>query len=291
MISIDNLSFNRANLKPFSYALCGALMLTIAASLVACGKKEIKAGQALVRVNGEEITMLQINDELSQAGISAEEQAVATKQLLESLIDRQLITAEAVRNKIDRTPEIMQAIERAKTEIIAQAYLERIAAKIDKPSMAEINDYYQKHPEYFAQRKQFDMQQLIISTRDLSVELKAIIDAAKSLDTIAAWLDDHNIRYARGQFSRNSIDLPEQMISKLKDMKKGQLFIVSEGANSLLNAISDIKDSPVTVTNAVPQIEQYLINKKSREMADAEIAHLRSLAKIEYLNAPVLTAR
>lgn len=273
------------NIVPFTRMLCVALLLVAAAGLSACGNKEKKAGQALVRVNGEEITVLQINDELRRAGVKADQQNTATKQLLESLIDRQLILAEAMRNKIDRTPEVMQAIERAKAQIIAQAYLKSIVSKIDKPSTAEINDYFQKHPEYFTQRKQYDIQQLVIATKDTSNELKTAIDSAKSLNEVAAWLDGHNVRYARGQLSRSTTDLPEQAIAKLKEMQKGELFIFNEGENSMINAITAIKDSPVTVKNAAPQIEQYLINKKTKEAADAEITLLRSMAKIEYLNA------
>jgi len=291
LIYSDMSSFMKAN-NPVSLkrVLCGALVLVAAIGLSGCGSKEKKAGQALVRVNGEEITVLQINDELNRAGVKAEQQEAATKQLLESLIDRQLIMAEAKRNKIDRTPEVAQAIERAKAQIIAQAYLQSIVTKIARPSIAEIDDYFQKHPEYFTQRKQFDMQQIAIATKDFSSELKLAVDSAKSLDEVAAWLDRHNVRYARGQLSRSTADLPEQMVAKLKEMKKGQLFIVNEGENSMLNSIIEIKDSPVTAKNAAPQIEQYLINKKTKEAADAEIKHLRSSAKIEYLNAPAPVA-
>lgn len=269
----------------FRRVLCCALVLT-AVGLSACGSKEKKAGQALVRVNGVEITVLQLNDELKRAGVKAEQQETATKQLLESLIDRQLVAAEAMRNQIDRTPEVMQAVEHAKAQIIAQAYLKSIVTKIAKPSVAEIDDYFQKHPEYFSQRKQFDIHQLAIATRDFSNELKSAIESAKTLDEVASWLDRHSVRYARGQLSRSSADLPEQMVAKLKEMKKGQLFIVNEGENSMVNSIINIKDSPVTASNAAAQIEQYLINRKTRETADAEIKHLRSSAKIEYLNAP-----
>ncbi len=267
-----------------------ALLLVTATSLAACGNKEKKSGQALARVNGEEITVLQINDELSRAEVPANQQQAATKQLLASLIDRQLITEEAMRNKIHRAPEVIQAIERAKANIIEQAYLESITSKIAKPSVAEINNYFQAHPEYFAERKQFDMQQVAIATRDINEELKSIVSSAKSLDVVVAWLNKHHVRYARNQLSRNSTDLPEQMVAKLKDMPKGQLFIFQEGENSLLNSIFDIKNSPVTLQFATPQIEQYLNNKKSREAVAAEISHLRSLAKIEYLNGPAPTA-
>lgn len=276
---------NANKTAPLKILLLGALVLMTAAGLSACGNKEKKSGQALVRVNGEEITMLQINDELKRAGVKAEQQEIATRQLLESLIDRQLIMAEAMRSKIDRTPEVVQAIERAKAQIIAQAYLKSIVGKISKPSSSEISDYFEKHPEYFSQRKQYDIQQLIIATKDFSTELKAAIDTAKSLDNVVAWLDNHSVRYARGKFSRNTSDLPEAMVAKLNDMKKGQLFIVNEAEKTLLNSITDIKNSPVSAKDAEPQIEQYLINKRTKETAEAEITHLRSSSKIEYLNA------
>jgi peptidyl-prolyl cis-trans isomerase C len=276
-------------LGPFWQVLCGILILLSAASLTACLNQEKSAGQALVRVNGEEITILQINDELSRADVPAEQQQAATKQLLESLIDRQLLTEEAMRNKIHRSPEVIQAIERAKAKIIEQAFLDSITSKIARPSTAEIKGYFEQHPEYFAERKQFDMQQLVIATRDISDELKSIINSAKSLDVIVAWLDKHHVRYVRGQLSRNSTDLPKQMLAKLKELQKGQLFMVQEGENSLINSIYGIKNSPVTLDIATPQIEQYLSAQKSREAVSTEIAHLRSLAKIEYLNTPVPT--
>ncbi len=280
------------NSAPCRRMLCGMLVLvTAVVGLSACGSKEKKAGQALVRVNGEEITALQINDELSRAGVKPGQQEAATKQLLESMIDRQLIMAEAMRNKIDRTPDVMKAIERAKAQIIAQAYLQSITSKTSKPSKAEIDDYYQKHPEYFTQRKQFDMKQLVLPTKDFSDRLKLVVDTAKSLDEIAAWLDGNGVRYARGQLSRSTTDMPPEMGAKLQALPKGQLFIVNEGQSSLINSLIDVKDSPVAAKDAAPQIEQYLINKKTKEIADAEITHLRSSAKIEYLNATPAAAQ
>lgn len=262
------------------------LLMLVVIGLSACGSKEKTAGQAVVRVNGEEITILQLNDEQKRAGDRAGKQDVESRQLLESLIDRQLLTEEGLRINIDRTPDVVQAIERAKAQIIADAYLESIVSKIPQPSQAEIDEYFQEHPEYFSQRMQYDMQQLIVASKDLSGDFKNVIGSAKNLDEVAAWLEGHNVHYARGQLSRNTTDLPEQIVAKLKEIKKGQLFIVNQGGNSLINSIIDIRNNFVTAEDAAPQIKQYLINKKSKDAVDAEVARLRSLAKIEYLNTP-----
>jgi peptidyl-prolyl cis-trans isomerase C len=271
--------------------LSAFLMLGCALGLAACGHKEESAGQSLVRVNGAEITVLQLNDELKRAGLKPEQQEANTKQLLESLIDRQLLYAEAIRNEIDRTAGVVQAIERAKKLIITQAYLKSLDAKISRPSIAEINDYYHKHPEYFAERKQFEVQQLVISTKDLSNELRLVVDSTKSLDGVVAWLDKHDVSYVRGQISRSTTDLPQQMVAKLRAMHKGQKFIVDEGENSMINLITNIKTNPIAANTAAPMIEQYLYNQKISRAEKAEIAHLRASAKIEYLKASSPTDR
>jgi len=286
LICADALPFMKIkNSVPCRRVLCGVLMVVAVAGLAACGSKDKKAGQSLVKVNGEEITVLQLNDELRRAGVQAGQQEAASKQLIESLIDREVILDEAMRNKIDRSPEVMQAIERAKAQIIAQAYLQSVTSKVAKPSKAEIDDYFQKHPEFFTKRMEFDLQQLVIANKNFSDELKLFIDSAKSLDEVAEWMDRHGVPYARGQVIRSTADLPQPAVAKLLELPKGQLFIVGEGDNRMLNIITAIKDSPVTATNAAPQIEQFLTNKKMKEAVEVEIAHLRSLAKIEYLNA------
>jgi EpsD family peptidyl-prolyl cis-trans isomerase len=277
---------------PSRRLLAAVLALCMVTALSACGKKEQKSGQALVSVNGEEITALQLNEELQRSGVQPAQQEAASKQLLEALIDRQLLQNEAARDKTDRDPKVVQAIERAKALIIAQAYMQKRVGVIARPSKSEVQAYFDKHPEFFSQRKQFDMRQLVIATKDMSDELKKAMDGAKSIDEVAAWLDTHQVKYTRNQVSRTTADLAPELGAKLLAMPKGQLFIIREGERSLLISIADVKDAPVTVEVAGPQIEQYLMNAKSKEAAAAEIARLRGAAKIEYFgkNAPPAAA-
>ncbi len=264
--------------------LCAALVLLMAAGLSACGNKEKKAGQALASVNGEEITVLQLNEELQRANVQAAQQEVASKQLLESLIDRQLLQNEAAKEKTDRDPKVMQAIERAKALIIAQAYMQKRIGTVARPTKEEVEDYFTKNPQFFTQRKQFDMRQLLLASSDMNEQVKAAMDSAKSLDEVATWLDTNKVKYARTQLSRTSADLAPELSVKLSSMPKGQLFIIREGDRTLLISLADIRDNPVTLAQAAPQIEQFLFNKKNKDAADAELKRLRATAKIEYLN-------
>ncbi|MYN29084.1 peptidyl-prolyl cis-trans isomerase, EpsD family [Duganella sp. CY42W] len=263
----------------------GMLLLSL---LAACGpKQKSEPGQAMASVNGEEITAMQLAEEMQRANVPAAQQAAAKKQLLESLIDRQVLQNAAVADKADRDPKVVQAIERAKAQIIAQAYLQKKVGTPSPPTKAEVADYYHKHPEFFAQRKQIAMNQLVFASADMSDKAKAVIDNAKSLDEVAAWFKDNNVKFAPAQITRATTDLPPDLSSRLLSMKAGQLFLIKEGERSLLNTVADVKDAPVTLETAGPQIEQYLMNSKSKEAATAEIARLRAAAKIDYLNKEV----
>lgn len=265
--------------------LCGALVAVAVLGLSACGGKEKAPGQSIARVNGEEITVHQLNEELQRL---AGQQGVSNKQVLDALIERQLVLGEALREKTDRDPNVMQAVERAKAQIYVQAYLQKKIGNGSKPAKAEVDAFFEKNPDLFAQRKQYDLKQLVIETKNYSAELGAAMDGAKSLDEVAAWLNAKSIPFTHAQMTRASTDLPPELIKTLKTMQKGQLFTVKEGARSLLISLHDVKDAAVTLAVATPQIEQFLMSKKSKEAGQAELARLRASAKIELLNSDII---
>jgi len=273
-------SGNRPGLRA---AAAAALVLV---ALSGCGDKAPPArpGQALANVNGEEITVLQLNEEIQRANIPAARQQQASKQLLQALIDRELLEHAAIGEKLDRDPKVMGAIERARSLIVAQAYMQKRLAKVAPPTPGEVEAYYKAHPDYFDKRKQFRMEQLTLAARDLTPEVRAAADGARSLEEVAVWLDAHGIQYGRSQATRSSADLNAGLAKKLLEMPKGQLFSVREGERAMLLALAEVRDAPVPLTVAAPQIAQFLVTRKHKELAAAEVERLRQGAKIEYLN-------
>ncbi|MET0857063.1 MAG: EpsD family peptidyl-prolyl cis-trans isomerase [Telluria sp.] len=264
---------------------CVVLILSMAA-LAACGNKpkDSKPGQALASVNGAEITVLQLNEELQRAGVGPAQQETASKQLLQALIDRQLLQNAAAAEKLDRDPKVMQAVERAKALIVAQQYMQHRIGNVPRPTRAEVEAYFNNNPQFFIRRKQFSLQELVLASADLTPQLKAAADAARSLDDIAAWMEANKVKFGRTQVTRSTTDLSPEMAARLLGMQKGQLFIVKEGERSLIISIAEVRDAPVTLDVAAQQIEQFLINKRNKERAAAELARLRASARIEYLN-------
>jgi peptidyl-prolyl cis-trans isomerase C len=226
---------------------------------------------------------MQLNEEIGLARVQPG-QPEANKRVLEGLVDRQVLVAAAENDKLDRDPKVLQQIARARALILAQAYMQKRVGALPPPTRSEVSDYFTKHPELFTQRKQYDMRQLVLATKDMTDEVKKEIDGAKSLEEVADWLGAHKVQFGRSQLARSSADLPPELVTRLNGMTKGQLFIVREGERSMLMSLNDIKEAPVTLEQAAPQIEQYLVNTRNKEAAGGEIARLRKQAKIEYLN-------
>jgi peptidyl-prolyl cis-trans isomerase C len=253
--------------------------------LAACSQQRADTpGQALASVNGVEITVLQLNDELARAGVGAANEPAASKQLLQALIDRQLLQAEAARDKLDRDPKVMQAIERARASIVAQAWLQQRVGNLSQPTPSDIEAYFNAHPQFFGSRKQFAMEQLQLPASGLTADLKRVVDNARSLDDVTIWLAANRVPAGRSHVTRSTSDLAPALAARLLAMHKGQVFAVQEGERALVIALLDIQDAPVTLAVARPQIAQFLMKQRQKEAASTELARLRAIAKIDYLN-------
>src|SRR6185503_11244560 len=184
--------------KLFPCLKFGALLLaTVLAA--GCGKRDEKAPatQVAAKVNGDEITVHQVNDVLGRQNVRPEQAESAKRQILERLIDQQLARQQALEKKLDRTPRTVQAIEAARSEILARSYIEQIASAQAKPTPEEIKKYYAEHPELFSQRRLFNVEELVIANKEpVAAGIKQRAAKAKDLTEIAAWLKTQNTEAA-----------------------------------------------------------------------------------------------
>jgi len=250
-----------------------------------CGEsKDKKASQAIVRVDESEITVHQVNQALQQLRVPQAQKKQATKQLLPSLIDRQLLENAALQAKLDRSPDVLQSIEQAKAQILAQAYMQKVVTTVAKPTDAEISAYYKTHPEYFIQRKAFQLEEITMSRNDFNDEAKSMANAAKTLTDVSNWLNKNQLRFAKASSERSSTDLPPDLVKQLLGMQVGNLIVVAASDRVMIAELKSVKDAPIAEGQAKPQIEQFLLNKKRKETGEAELVKLRTAAKIEYID-------
>jgi peptidyl-prolyl cis-trans isomerase C len=265
-----------------------AACATLAALASGCGQSaiaDVKAARAqpLATVNGVEISLLPTAAAPSARAPGAP-LAPEDKVQLESLIDNQLLQEQAVRDKLDRSPLVQQAIARATADVLAEASLQSTFSRLPPPTRAQVDAYFEGHPELFAGRKLFFIKQLVIDARAYTPALKAQVERAASIEQVARWLDAHAVRYERSHLSRSSAELSPEMLVQLKTMRERQLFVVAAGPQLMVDMLADVTPVPLTAAQAAPQIDAYLRTVARKRAADAEVARLRERAKISYVN-------
>ena len=262
------------------------ILLATLAVLSACDKKEEKAAtQVAAKVNGGEITVTQINSVLARAnGVTAENAPAAKNEILDKLIDQQLAVDQAVDKKLDRSPAVMQAIEGAKREILARAYIDSVAAAQPKPGADEIKAFYAEHPELFSQRRLYNFQEIAISTANVPAdEIKQLVTSAKTMQDIAVALKAKNIPFRANSGVNAAEQLPLELLPKFNAMKDGDTTLIQGPQGLLVVHLAASQPQPIDEPTAQPRIEQFIANKRNTEAIAKDIKALREKAKIEKL--------
>jgi EpsD family peptidyl-prolyl cis-trans isomerase len=265
------------------------LLTALVIGLSACGQHGDKTGatQVAAKVGSEEISVHQINQVLGNANTKDATPATVQKmsrEVLEKLIDQQLAISQATEKKLDRTPEVVAQIESAKREILSRAYVQQLVSALPKPGVDAAKKYYADHPQLFAERRIFNLQELIVPMQtDLPAQLSAFADTGKSMEEIVAWLKARDIKFTGGGATKPAEQIPMELLERLQKLKDGQTLVAQTPQAITLIRLVSSKTVPVDEATALPRIEQYLGNQRANEAVANDMKALRKSAKIEYM--------
>jgi EpsD family peptidyl-prolyl cis-trans isomerase len=231
------------------------------------------AAQLVARVNGAEISLQQV-----RAG------SAPTPGALEKVIDRELLVQRALASKLDRDPQVMQAIENARRHLLAQAYLERAASSAAGGTRDEVHAFYKENPSLFAERRIYRLRELVVSAPAEMIDvLRAEAAKARELEDVAAWLRSRNAKFSADGMTQPAEQLPLSYLPQLSRMKPGEIAVFPSPLGASVIQLVHAQEAPLSQEQAAPVIEQFLAAKKRMELAAAEVRRLRGSARIEYV--------
>lgn len=273
-------------MKPH-HRICIVPVMLALAIVAGCSKSENKKAttQVAAKVNSTEITISQINNVLARSpNVTPEAAERAKREILDKLIDAELARQEAIGKKLDRSPNVLQALEAAKTEILARAYVEQFAAAQPKPTPEEVKKYYAEHPELFSQRRVYSIEEISLPAKEgLAAKLREQVAKTRALQDIAAWLKSQGIQFTTNSGVRAAEQLPLEYLPQMQTMKDGDIR-VSEAVGGLqVIRVAASKAAPVDEARATPRIQQFLFNQRSTAAIAKDMKQLKEKAKIEYI--------
>ena len=190
------------------------------------------------------------------------------------------LAARAREQRLERTPGVVQALESANAEVLARAYLQLVARRQPRPDAADVRRYYAEHPELFAQRRVFSLEQIEITCDavrqpEVAGVLRDQAANGATTDAIAESLRARDVQHAVTRGARAAEHVPLDLLPRLQAMKPGELQLVEGGSETLFVVrLLAAKPAPLDEAAAAPLIERFLLKRRWREAIDTELRSL-----------------
>jgi EpsD family peptidyl-prolyl cis-trans isomerase len=280
-------------MRTIPYHIISILLIpSVALGIAGCSSKDAEkpkpATQIAAKVNSGEISVHQLNHVLTRtpgaAAASAEMAPKIRREVLDRLVDQELAVEKAIEKKLDRSPEVLLALENSRREILARAYVEQITGVAPKPTIEEAKKYYAENPPLFAERRIYNIQEIVLpATSGVPTELRAMVDGGKPMEEIANWLKGRGIKFAAGSATRSAEQIPLELLPKIHPLKAGQSLILEGPQTVTVMRLAGAQSAPVSEEVALPRIQQFLGNQRAAEIAKQEFKSLKANAKITYM--------
>jgi len=274
------------SVRAFPGARAAGLLLA-GALLAACGRAgdtPSGGGQALVRVNSDEITLHQINYVLARLPRPQTEDPDLMRKVAEQYIDQLLLLQQALASDLHRDPDVVQTLEQVRRQVLAQAYLERAVGAVAPPSDREIDTYYRQHPELFAERKRYELQQLEIAKTAPAAELARLVRTrAVRAPQLIGWLKANNALVGAQRLTVPAERLPLDLLPRLHTMKRGERLLWNRPEGTRVLVLLGTESQPLDRKQARAAIEKYLLAERRQARGNQELQRLRDQADIQWL--------
>lgn len=270
----DRLPMARQHRGLFALALGGALLVG--------GCQSKPEGQVAAVVNGEEVTMTELNTELANARIPDNvDKKLVQRQALQRIIERKLLANAAREDGLDQTPEFVVRRQQLEDALLVQLLSQKVGRGIKVPTNADTDKFMAANPGMFSNRVIYAVDQIRFATPAREDYLKQLA-AAKTMDQVVSALDGLKIKYERGNVAVDSAQVPPPMLAQIQKVPPGEPFVVPMGNMVAVSLITGTKPAPLggdqvrpLAANAVRQGE---LGKALQQRLKSE----RAEAKIEY---------
>jgi peptidyl-prolyl cis-trans isomerase C len=258
-------------------ALAGMAALML---LAGCGKTP--KGQVLAIVNGEDITVQQLEAELVDIPIpDSVNRKQLTRTLLEGLIDRQLQVEEARRLKLDTTPEFRSLLKRNEENLLAGLLGKKLGEGVPMPADEDIRNYIANNPLQFARRQRITLDQLSFTPPKDQRKL-APLAQAHSLEAAAAMLRSMGIAATRSQGSLDTGQTAPDVAAQIDRAPPGEPILLPQGDRLAIGVVTAREPIVLTPSQSRLAAARAVRGLDLLHESEAQVAAARTKAEIQY---------
>jgi EpsD family peptidyl-prolyl cis-trans isomerase len=255
------------------------LLIIALPAVSACSEKKPE-GQVVAVVDGEEITIAELNHEAEAQGAGNPSQPAVREAMLQQIIDRKLLASQAAEKGLDRSSDYLLASRRSNETLLASLLMRKVVGT-EEPYDADIEAFVNKNPAMFAQRRLFVVDQLEFG-RPGDPALGRRIEAAKSIDEMEALLAAAGVQRQRARKTWDSAQLPAELTKKLLSLGTGEPFVIVSTNPLIAGQLLSSSAAPVPAKAQRALAAQGLKQERSARSVEAWLENSRKGADIKY---------
>ena len=266
---------------PYLRSAVKSLILAATLGAVAgCDSGKV-AGQVVAVVDGEEITVPELNAEARARGLVIGTDRAMRDRVLQDLIDRKLLVKAALERQLDRTPDHLLAKRRSDEMLLAGALIEALGRR--RPSLTEqdLGQFIAAHPYAFDRRALLSVDRIRVPGA-LAPALARSVAAARSLDEAQALLAASRLVTDRRVEVWDSATLSPEMAERLLAPEKDPTVLLPLPGETVVATIVEVVPQPTPAATRAEFARQLLNGQRSQRILQSELQQRKSSAKIRF---------
>lgn len=258
-------------------------LITLTAGLAVTGGCAKKAeGQVAAVVNGDEITLQEVNAEmgLQQAPPGVEKDS-ARQGALQRIVNRRLLAQAAKDDGLDKSPEYLIRRTALDDALLVQTLAKKINATIKVPESRQIDAWVAQRPAMFAARSILTIDRLQFAAK-IDPSLVTQLEAAHSLDAVVETLRTNKIEFRRDKGEIDTARLNPALVKQILALPQGEPFILPQDGLYVAGVVVSSRPAPVEGDKVRPLAVSALRDEQLNKAVESRLTTARQAAKIEY---------
>ena len=176
--------------KTIVAAACAAALMGCQGGTPSTGAKSEakKEGQVMAEINGATITTGEFNREvknLPEYLRAMADSAQGRKEMLDTMVIRELILQQATKDGIDKSAEVADKLEDLKKRLIVETYLKKKVEAEAQVSDADLKKFYEQNKDKFKSGDQIKASHILVKTEKEAKDVLAQLKGGGSFEELA----------------------------------------------------------------------------------------------------------
>jgi EpsD family peptidyl-prolyl cis-trans isomerase len=254
--------------------------LVAAALLAGCEKQP--EGQVVAVVNGDEITLQELNNELGNRdlpeGTARDEMR---NQALDSIINRRLLAGVAMEQGIDDSPEFIIRRRQLEEALLVQMLAQRTARPMKQPTSQEVSEFVASNPQMFADRAVLLLDQVRFAAPATQDYIKAL-EPAKTMAEVVATLNRLGIKFERGNTQADTATMPLEFYQRIMAVGSSEPFVVPGPGGVSVSQLVSSRPAPLPQNQVTAAATRMIQRRNLANELNSMIETAKAEAGIDY---------